>query len=203
MTLKEIEGNVGSVGQNSTYLAANDIADDAEVPCQIVRALRADNENIGGRTEKNKLIIELASRSGSTVKPLVVNSTNKAEIVGMYGKDVRKWKGCWIWLRIEPLPRKFLEHTHGIRVIRGRKDAPKQREPATAEPDPAPVKLTPDEAVSRFIVRINHCENDQDCLDAFAWILPDDDSNPHRLTGPMKKEVVAAFQARQELARNK
>jgi recombinational DNA repair protein RecT len=71
------------------------------------------------------------------------------------------------------------------------------------QPDPPAVPLTAEQSIERFNVLLGHAGSMKECGDALDWLLPPDDSNPHKLAGAQQKACVAAFQSRQSEVRSK
>lgn len=99
--------------KSTLWLAVEDIQDSAPLTVTIEDVERYDKVTFdAGRVEANKYALAFKGAS----KRLVLNATNRKALQRAFGNKVANWRGQKVELHIEPLPRKFNEHTHGIRV---------------------------------------------------------------------------------------
>ena len=99
--------------KKSDWLAVEDIEDIAPVSMTIKCVYLHHNvEFEKGRKEPK--VYSLAFESAH--KQLVLNASNRKVLQKAFGNDAKKWTGKPVSLTVQPLPREFQGHTHGIRI---------------------------------------------------------------------------------------
>jgi len=107
------EGRSAEMKKNSKWLASEDLMGVSEQTVTIDGVLKHGNvEFEAGRIEKVVFAIAFQGKE----KQLVINATNRRELVRLFGTDVKKWKGQCVKLWVDTNVKMMGKIVCGVRI---------------------------------------------------------------------------------------
>lgn len=160
MTAREVTGHVRVLRADNEWFGAEDFVDGGDVPLQITGVFHDDDLKIGGK-KKAAFFLTLANLHGPCKKRMMLNATRRKALSAMYGGQVEKWKGQWVWVYADKVrdPSGESESIMGMK-FRIRKDAPKQvsaKQSNPADRDP----------LSDYRDQLAKCTTEAECRDLY------------------------------------
>lgn len=195
MTAKPFTGHIRAMRADTDYFGAEDFVDSGDIPLQIDAVMFDDALKVGAGKAKPTYFLTLKNQVGKPChKRMLLNAGRRKMLAALYGGVAEKWVGKWVWVYVD----RVKNPAGGTDVLgmkfRDRSDAPKQREPATAEPAPAPVKETLEQVFDRYLEVLQRAKNPQAVGTAYDTFWGPE--SPHKWTNENVAEGLAAKGAR-------
>ncbi len=110
---KAFEGHASEMKKNTTWLSSEDLLERGDVKVTI-EGVFCDNDVEFDQGRKEPVVYSVKFK-GKT-KRLVLNATNRRNLVGKFGANVSKWKDQEIVLYVDPNVRMMGKVVMGIRI---------------------------------------------------------------------------------------